>query len=1070
MRRTGRLARFAAVLAALATGHGRSRAGDPPVAGPAPAVPAAPNRPTATPPRPEQAVEEVLAALGAADEAALHVLAARADPDPWIVADLLLARGKRGEAIRFARAAPRYDVEALPGYLAAASGKADDARRRDRLAAAEAHQLAKRPKDAIDALADAPDEPIADVVGIRTGILRGTALAALLRVDDGLRALEAAAKAAEALGWWYGAVVAWNEAGKMSLRAAKYATARESFERTVAINERRNDPISVAKSLINVGVARSSVGELEAALAMYERSLATFDALHEDAASALVCNNVADLLLKMGDVARAREFAERALALRQASGDRAGAARSLSVLGSILRASGEFDRARDVIERAIQTHRRLGDRYAESSALSNLATVFDARGDHAKALSMFERTLTLQEALGLTREVATTLGNIGLVCAGIGDFRRAVASYERAIAAMEAIGDRENVASTSVNLGLARYEDGDTAEALAAFARAVEIAEKIGARGVAARALGNIGLVHDLGGDHAAALAAHERAYAVKESLGDRVGAARSLANVGLVRSELGGSAAGIATLERALEIQETLGDAAGAARTLGNIASILLGAGRTSEALPFARRAARAVGSLARGLGAEEGAGAREPMTFVFDVGAAAAATLDDVREFAFFVEAGRAGGLIDGLRSREALWSIAVSEELRSDESKARFVEAVAVKALQAAVAGGELAVVRARRAELEAARARTSTVIARIQREARSGSAIVQPEPATLDEIRSALSPDEAMVLYALLEPSASALVVTRGDARIVGLGPTAAITAAVQDVELDSPATAPGAALDALARLVVAPLRLPSSATRVLVSPSGALTYVPFAALVPDRTIACTPSGTTHRILLADRDLRGTGVLALGDPEYPPPSSSSDRGRLSALPATRDEAKAIGTVTLLGREATEAGLASAVARSPRWRAVHFACHGLVDTERAERSSLALTPAGDDDGLLTALEVFRMKLPADLITLSACETGRGRVVKSEGIVGLTRAFMFAGAPRVVCSLWKVDDVATQALMTRFHELWNPKDGAPGLPAADALRKAQEHVRSQAKWRHPYYWAAWVLWGLPS
>jgi CHAT domain-containing protein len=91
----------------------------------------------------------------------------------------------------------------------------------------------------------------------------------------------------------------------------------------------------------------------------------------------------------------------------------------------------------------------------------------------------------------------------------------------------------------------------------------------------------------------------------------------------------------------------------------------------------------------------------------------------------------------------------------------------------------------------------------------------------------------------------------------------------------------------------------------------------------------------------------------------------------------------------------------------------------------------------------------------------------------VKSEGLVGLARAFMFAGAPRVLGSLWKVDDDATRALMTRFYELWNPADGKPGLPTAEALRRAQALVRddpAHPQWRHPYYWAAWVLWGLPS
>jgi len=118
---------------------------------------------------------------------------------------------------------------------------------------------------------------------------------------------------------------------------------------------------------------------------------------------------------------------------------------------------------------------------------------------------------------------------------------------------------------------------------------------------------------------------------------------------------------------------------------------------------------------------------------------------------------------------------------------------------------------------------------------------------------------------------------------------------------------------------------------------------------------------------------------------------------------------------------------------------------------------------------DGFLTCLEILRLRVPADLVVLSACETAKGRIYLTEGIVGLTRAFMHAGTPRVLCSLWKVDDEATRALMGAFYERWNPDEGE-GLPAAAALKRAQEFVRGHEKWEQPYYWAAWVLWGLPE
>jgi CHAT domain-containing protein len=146
------------------------------------------------------------------------------------------------------------------------------------------------------------------------------------------------------------------------------------------------------------------------------------------------------------------------------------------------------------------------------------------------------------------------------------------------------------------------------------------------------------------------------------------------------------------------------------------------------------------------------------------------------------------------------------------------------------------------------------------------------------------------------------------------------------------------------------------------------------------------------------------------------------------------------------------------------------VHLACHGLIDSADPLFSALALAPTKDHDGFLTAFDVMSMRVPADLVVLSACETARGTQFAAEGVVGLMRAFMHAGAPRILCSQWKVDDAATAALMTRFYALWNPKDGTPPLSAAGALRRAQEWVAAQPKWAAPKYWAAWVLWGLPE
>ena len=203
-----------------------------------------------------------------------------------------------------------------------------------------------------------------------------------------------------------------------------------------------------------------------------------------------------------------------------------------------------------------------------------------------------------------------------------------------------------------------------------------------------------------------------------------------------------------------------------------------------------------------------------------------------------------------------------------------------------------------------------------------------------------------------------------------------------------------------------------------------------------------------------------------------------------------------------VVLLGGDATEGRLRQDVLGK---RLVHLATHGFVRTDlmaglrrRAEDTEwlgagaerqlaagydpltlagLAMAGAnpreggGDDDGILTAAEASYLNLDGcDLVVLSACETARGKVESGEGVIGLVQAFQMAGAKQVLGSLWRVDDAATRALMERFYDLWLGKDGKPGVEAVEALRQAQAYVRSQEKWKHPYYWAAWVLWGLPD
>ncbi len=190
------------------------------------------------------------------------------------------------------------------------------------------------------------------------------------------------------------------------------------------------------------------------------------------------------------------------------------------------------------------------------------------------------------------------------------------------------------------------------------------------------------------------------------------------------------------------------------------------------------------------------------------------------------------------------------------------------------------------------------------------------------------------------------------------------------------------------------------------------------------------------------------------------------------RIPPLPASRDEANAIMAVTPwhTGFKAESFEASRATIMKPlmnQYRIVHFATHGFVDYQHPELSGLVLSLVDEkgnaQDGFLRMHDVYNLKLPVDLVVLSACNTGLGKEVKGEGLIALTRGFMYAGAGGVVASLWKVDDDATAELMTHFYEGMFKRELTP----AAALRDAQIAMWQQKRWHSPYYWAAFVLQG---
>jgi CHAT domain-containing protein len=257
-------------------------------------------------------------------------------------------------------------------------------------------------------------------------------------------------------------------------------------------------------------------------------------------------------------------------------------------------------------------------------------------------------------------------------------------------------------------------------------------------------------------------------------------------------------------------------------------------------------------------------------------------------------------------------------------------------------------------------------------------------------------------------------------------------------------------------------LISPVTSFMTGKQVLIVPHGVLHYLPFAALcsakdclIDRSSLRLLPSASVLPFLKDRKKQEGGALLALGNPDLGDPKYD--------LRFAQDEAVAIAkkfpqSKLLVRKQASKAAFKSL---APQYAYLHFATHGKFDPDAPLKSGLLLASEGQQDGFLSLDELYSLRLNADLVTLSACETGLGKVQNGDDVVGLTRGFLYAGSNSIVASLWEVDDLATSKLMTEFYG--NLKKG----DKQEALRQAQ--LATRQSYPHPFYWAAFQLTGLP-
>jgi CHAT domain-containing protein len=827
----------------------------------------------------------------------------------------------------------------------------------------------------------------------------------------------------------------------------------------------------------------STAASVARALEAYEESARLWESAGELREKGMVLYQRAVLLRIKGETLKARDGYVETLAIARAQGDRQLEAKVLGSLAWSRAFLGEPDAALALTDSAMAISRSVGDRQNEADLFQARSFSLYWLGRYQEALDSSRQGLELDEEIHDRTGQAWSWKGIGDCYSALGDSVRALRAFDKAGNLFRSTHHTQGLTMTLQSAGFLCWQIGAYRRALSLYEESLSIAVAAGQGQGEALARNNIGLVHLSLGELASARAELERALPLWRSGGATHGEALSLHNLGKV-DELEGRPESAAHYRQALDLFRRSGEPSGVARVLASMAQAEEKAGRLDEALRRIEESLAIFDSLGRQLGTPRLRGSFLALRQnAYAIAVAILADLDASRPGQGYAarafqasERARARTLTESVTEARLDLADGLSEELRRKESElsARLIQLQKEGATEDRIASAE---------------EEWDRLIAEIRRRNPRYASLHYPDPISWEEAREFLDPETAVISFAVAADRILVFCATSSGVRVQ--------TLAVSPSELEERVENYVGLVSQdernqwaelgrrIASDVAAPWTesLPATTRKLIIIPDGSLNSLPFESLpaagpgetlLSRFTISYAPSLTVLKALRSGappEKEQPAAVFALANPPITNQAfgegADGESYQLHSLPFAVREAKSIfrfgtrGSEIWLGSQASEKRIKGKDLR--RFGVLHFATHALLSSRSPTRSALLL--AGDregENGLLQAREIYRMRLASDLVTLSACQTARGRILPGEGVQGLAQAFFHAGARSVVASLWNVGDRRTADLMSRFY-----RHLAEGSSKAAALRQAKLDLLREEPHLAPRYWASFVLLG---
>ena len=851
--------------------------------------------------------------------------------------------------------------------------------------------------------------------------------------------------------------------GLLQGNAERFSAAAVSLKEGVGIFADLGMAKEQAAALADFGVVMENSVNFNAARTLFEESAGLRRTLKDDVSLAEQYRNIGRIYdLRLNQYAVAEQYYARAGEIYARAADAPLESETLLERGRCQRLLGNF-RAADKLYNDALAKVGVKDLRTKMRVVLEQGNNAWFQGRYQEAFDLREQVekSAMAEKWPLEQVMAKNTG--GLIWWTLGDNKRAALELRGALERAEKLAVRlDEVATTFNNIGLVQRESGEYAKALETLEKALVIDRKLGSRWAMAYDLRNIGQTLLKMGDAAASLQRFSEAAGMAEEIGDKVNLAKIYIAGGDAETELKKPAAAEASYLRALEIADALMLQEVRWRALFGLARLQKNAGDQAKAVASYQLALETVEGLRAGIKLDQLKDGF--LADKMDVYSGLVSLLVDLQrsDDAFAVaERSRSRNLIDILGRQRLSLSGTADQDLydRQNRLKEQMLEQESLS-VQAVNPKERARYVQA----LERLRGDYQDLLIDIERKRPELLALVKVNPTTLDDIRKLLEPGVVMLSYYQLqdrllcwkiERDRSTLIIQNIPARELSTK-IASYRRMLQNLE---PLEKQSRELYDL--LVAQPLAGGGTIRAVGIIPHGSLHYLSFATLSDGRDylidrqkLFYLPAASVFKYTLARRNpAKKLHILAIGNPDLG--NSSLD------LPFAEREAGTLRwnypDVTTLTRErATESWVRLHISE---FGVIHIASHGEFDPVNPLFSAIRLAKDDKADGKLQAEEIFGLDIRADLVVLSACQTGLGDIRSGDDVVGMNRAFVFAGTHSLMSSLWRVSDVSTAILMKQFYRNYM------SYGKAESLTRAMQHVKS--RYPHPGYWGAFVLTG---